>query len=260
MKASQASPVSEFRSVGVRYEPDEGPGRYRIGLVVPAEDAVSERDFRLMQPSDEVAVFTTRIETTQVCTVEELRKMGPLLSKTASLVLTDDRIDVLAFSCTSATVAIGFERVAASLRESRPEIPVVTPITAALAAFRTLDVDRVAVLTPYPDDVNATIRDFIEQHGVEVTKFAAFHGLLTDYEVSRIPPQAIYEAGLEMDDPRIQAVFISCTGIRAVEIADQLERALGKPVITSNQAMCWQCLRSAGYAAPVPGFGRLLRE
>jgi maleate isomerase len=252
------APHREIHSVKVRYEPDEGPGRYRIGLIVPAEDAVSERDFRLMLPDDSVAIFTNRIETTQIGTVEELKKMAPLLQKVATLVLTDDRLDVLVYSCTSATVAIGYENVASSLVSARAETPVVTPITAALAAFRALQVKKIAVVTPYPDDVNVAMYDYLEEQGAVIRGFYAFKGLLTDYEVSRLPPRAIYEAGLEADNPDVEAVFISCTGIRSVEIADELERSLRKPVVTSNQASFWQCLRYAGCSAKVPGFGRLL--
>ena len=250
--------ATRFREVTVPYALDDGPGRHRIGLIVPAEDAVSERDFRLMLPNDQVAVFTNRIETTQICSMEELRKMEPLLQQSASLVLSDDHIDVLAFSCTSATVAIGYGQVAAAMGAARPSTPIVTPISAALAAFQALEVGSLAVLTPYPDDVNAPIHDYLVSHKLDVLNFSAFKGLLTDYEVSRIPPQAIYEAGLQADDPRAEALFISCTGIRAAEIADRLEHALGKPVVTSNQAMFWECLRRSGFNQSVSGFGTLM--
>ena len=251
-------PGREFHAVGVPYEMDNGPGQYRIGLLVPAEDAVSERDFRLMLPDDSVAVFTNRIETTKVCTLDELKKMAPLLQKAASMVLTDDRVDVLNYSCTSATVAIGYESVANSLSAARPDVPVVTPVSAAVAAFQALGVESVAVVTPYPHEVNVAMYDYLEAEGVSVRGFHAFEGLLTDYEVSRLQPRALYKAGLEADNPEAEAVFLSCTGIRSVEIVEELENALGKPVVTSNQGAFWQCLRLAGCSAKVPGFGRLL--
>ena len=252
-------PNREIHAVSVPYEMDNGPGQYRIGLLVPAEDAVSERDFRLMLPDDSVAVFTNRIETTQVCTLDELKKMAPLLQRAASMVLTDDRVDVLNYSCTSATVAIGYENVASSLSVARPDVPVVTPISAAVAAFQALEVENVAVVTPYPHEVNVAMYDYLEAEGVSVRGFHAFEGLLTDYEVSRLQPRALYEAGREADNPEAEAVFLSCTGIRSAEIVEQLENALGKPVVTSNQGAFWQCLRLAGCSATVPGFGRLLR-
>ena len=251
-------PDREFHTVSVPYELDNGPGQYRIGLLVPAEDAVSERDFRLMLPDDSVAVFTNRIETTKVCTLDELKKMAPLLRKAASMVLTDDRVDVLNYSCTSATVAIGYENVANSLSVARPDVPVVTPVSAAVAAFHALEVENVAVVTPYPHEVNVAMYDYLEAGDVSIRAFHAFQGLLTDYEVSRLPPRTLYEAGLIADSPEVEAVFLSCTGIRAAEIVEELEDALGKPVVTSNQAAFWQCLRLAGCSAKVPGFGRLL--
>ena len=251
-------PNREIHTVSVPYEMDSGPGLYRIGLLVPAEDAVSERDFRLMLPDDSVAVFTNRIETTKICTLDELRKMAPLLQKAASMVLTDDRVDVLNYSCTSATVAIGYENVANSLSVARPDVPVVTPVSAAVAAFHALEVENVAVVTPYPHEVNVAMYDYLEAEGVSIRGFYAFEGLLTDYEVSRLQPRTLYEAGLAADNPEVEAVFLSCTGIRSAEVVEELENALGKPVVTSNQAAFWQCLRLAGCSSKVPGFGRLL--
>ena len=52
---------------------------------------------------------------------------------------------------------------------------------------------------------------------------------------------------------------MSCTALRAAEAVEEIERALGKPVVTSNQAMFWQALRTAGCDLAVPGYGRLLR-
>ena len=64
---------------------------------------------------------------------------------------------------------------------------------------------------------------------------------------------------LAADNPEVEAVFLSCTGVRSVAIAQELENTLGKPAVTSNQAAFWQCLRLAGCSAKVPGFGRLLQ-
>ncbi len=248
----------EIQPVKIPYQMGDGPGRYRIGLLVPAEDAVSERDFRLMLPDDSVAIFTNRVETTKIGTLDELKKMGPSLQKAAAMVLTGDRVDVLNFSCTSATVAIGYENVANSLSGARSDVPVVTPISAAVAAFQALGVEKIAVVTPYPNDVNVAMYDYLEAEGASICGFFAFEGLLTDYEVSRLPPRALFEAGLEADCAEVEAIFLSCTGIRSAEIAQELETELGKPVVTSNQAAFWQCLRLAGCLATVPGFGRLL--
>ena len=66
-------------------------------------------------------------------------------------------------------------------------------------------------------------------------------------------------AALTLDRAGADAIFISCTGLRAVDAVEPLEAETGMPVVTSNQAMAWHALRLAGYDAPVEGFGRLLR-
>lgn len=246
-----------FEPVSASYAFDDGPGRYRIGVVVPAEDAVTERDFRLMTPDDEIAVYISRVETTQLCSLSELAKMGPLLCKCASLIVPGDRLDVIAYSCTSGTIAIGYDKIVESFQTTDRRFHVVTPITAALEAFDRLGVKRIAVLTPYPDDVNQGICNFLKDGGADIRRFASFY-LDTDYEVSRIPPSAIHEAAATLDGDDIDGIFISCTGVRAAETVEGLEHQLNKPVVTSNQAMFWQSIRLAGFDRAVPGFGRLL--
>ena len=54
------------------------------------------------------------------------------------------------------------------------------------------------------------------------------------------------------------ARVISCTAIESADVIEELERELGKPVLTSNQALAWHCQRSGGVQQPVPGFGALL--
>ena len=249
-----------FRSEPVRvpYELDAGPGRYRIGLIALASDYATERDFINMRPSDEVVVYTSRVRNVNPVTVENLRAMAPRLTESASLIVPDGRLDVVAYSCTSGTVVIGFEAVAASIRAARPGVPCTTPISAGLAAFERLGVGRVAVLTPYVDDVNAAIARHLMGHGLEVPRFSSF-GIGDDNDMARLPPEVIHRAALEADSPQAEALFISCTAIRAVDVVERIEADLGKPVVTANQGMFWQALRYAGCDAAVPGYGRLLR-
>ena len=82
--------------------------------------------------------------------------------------------------------------------------------------------------------------------------------LESDVDMGRIPPDAIARAIAAADRPDADAVFVSCTALRAAEIVAGAEAAIGKPVVTSIQAMCWQSLRFAGFHAPLAGHGRLL--
>ena len=81
-----------------------------------------------------------------------------------------------------------------------------------------------------------------------------------DNEVARIDARSVEDAVLELGrHSSVDAVFVSCTSLRAAERIEALEAKLGKPVTSSNHALAWHSLRLAGYAAPLPGFGRLMR-
>ena len=73
-------------------------------------------------------------------------------------------------------------------------------------------------------------------------------------------PEIAYARAREVDDDRAEAVFISCTGFRTIEIIEKLESELGKPVISSNQASLADCLRKLGVAEVRPGFGSLFEH
>ena len=250
--------VAQANPVRATFELDKGPGRYRIGLIALASDYVSERDFMNMRPSDDVAVFVSRVLNTNPCTVENLRTMAPRLTDAVSLIIPDGRLDAVVYSCTSGTVVIGYDAVAASIHAARPGIPVATPITAGLAALAGFGARKIAVLTPYVDDVNGPIVRYIEENGPEVVALTSFL-FADDNDMAGISPEVIYDAAIEADRAEADALFISCTAIRAVDAVERIEQALGKPVVSANQALFWQALRAAGYGEPVPGYGRLLR-
>ena len=252
------SEITASRPVQVRYSLDAGAGRYRIGLIVLSSDHTIERDFMNMRPNDEVTIFASRVHNVNPCTIENLQSMAPLLTEATRLIIPDGSLKVVAYGCTSATVAIGFEAVAERIQEGRPGAIAITPITAALAGFAALDLSRIAVLTPYIDTVSLPMVRFLERHGIAVAGLTSFQ-IEDDNDMAKIPTDAILEAAREADRPDAEALFISCTAVRAVECIERIEAALGKPVLSSNQAMFWQALRATGYSAPVPGYGRLLR-
>ncbi len=250
-------PVSQ--PVRVPWTLDDGPGRYRIGLIALATDHATERDFTNMRPSDDVAVFVSRVHNENPCTPHNLRRMAPRLTEAAALILPHSRLDVIAYSCTSGTVTIGHEAVAERFRAAHPEAACVTPVSAALAAFESFAARRVAVLTPYLDEVNGPLRDCLEQHGVQVVAMSSF-GIADDNDMARLPPRVIRDAAVEADHPDAEALFVSSTAVRAAEVAAAVEQRLGKPVVTSIQALFWRSLRLAGCSASVDGYGRLLQR
>jgi maleate isomerase len=229
----------------------------RIGVVVPATDQVSEVAFAEMLRGHAVSMVVSRVAFENPVVMATLSRMVDDLTRATALLLPGGRIDVVAFSCTSGTVAGGVDAVARAIRAAKPGVAFTTPITAAVAAFRRLGARRVAVLTPYVDEVNDAIRHFLTAAGVEVVEFGSFH-LRTEQEIASVPPAAIVSAGRSIAVPGAEALFVSCTGLQAHSAIPALEAATGRPVVTSNQAQVWEALSLLGYARPVLGYGRLL--
>jgi maleate isomerase len=99
----------------------------------------------------------------------------------------------------------------------------------------------------------------IAQQGFEITRILAF-GLENDPDMTAIPPDALLAAALQANSDDADAVFISCTAVRAAGIVQRAEQLLGKPVITSNQALIWHALHLMNYTKPVTGFGSLFDQ
>ena len=252
--------IDGFRTtpVSTAYSLDRGPGRYRIGLIVLSNDYATERDFVNMRPADDVAVFVSRVPNTPACTVETLTAMAPHITTATSLLVPEGRLDAIAYSCTSGTVVMGYDSICERIHSVRPNVACVTPITASIEALKRFAALRLAVLTPYVDEVNAAIASYLQACGLSIVGFTSFQ-IEDNEEMAALPEEAIYQAALEADRPDADALFISCTAIRAVDVVERIEQSLGKPVVTANQAMFWQAMRYAGCNDEIAGFGRLLR-
>jgi maleate isomerase len=129
MSLAEQPPTAQ-RSVEPRLGVEPAP--HKIGLIALSSDMVTERDFSLMLPAcGEVMYYTSRVLLTLPVTVENLRRMGPDLSEAASLILPTGKLNVIAYSCTSASVVIGDDAVTAAIQQAKPGVPCITPPAAA---------------------------------------------------------------------------------------------------------------------------------
>ncbi len=235
--------------------------RARIGLIVLATDYTMEREWMNLMDIPGVAVYAARIKNDLQITPETLRAMEPRLTDTADLILPGSDLDVLAFGCTSASMAIGEQKVFERLQASKPGSKNTTPITAAFAAFRASGAKRVGVLTPYRADVNQIVADYMTMHGgIEVPVFGSFNEEM-DEKVARIDPDSI-KAGVDhvKSLADIDAVFVSCTSVRLANVAAEVEADMGIPVTSSNHAMAWHALRLGGVDDEMPAAGSLFTK
>jgi maleate isomerase len=244
--------------VDIEYQLDDPKAEPKcIGLVLLSTDLTLERDIEHMIPTGKVATYITRVSYDNPMTVENLATMETGLVQAAVDLLPGVQLDAIAFACTSGSIAIGPDKVFARLREGQPGVPATTPITAAMDGCKHLGISKIALLTPYHDEINQPILSFVEQSGIEVQSMSTFD-MDSDIDVARIPTHAIIEAARRADHKNAEAVFLSCTALRSAQCIAVLEDALGKPVLTSNQSMLWRALRLAGYSEKIQGYGKLM--
>jgi maleate isomerase len=180
--------------------------------------------------------------------------------ETASGLLADAAVEVIVFHCTAvSTFAPDMAEGIRGRIERATGKKCFTTADAVLCALSKLGARRVSLLTPYIDEVHLREIEFLEASGFHVEGGANL-GIDTNAQMSELEPQAILEWAQRNVSDACDVCFLSCTAIKSASIISALERACGKPVITSNQCMAWHLLRSSNIDAPVAGFGTLFED
>lgn len=122
--------------------------------------------------------------------------------------------------------------------EEEVNIETFTTSTAVLEALDVLDAQSLLIVTPYSDEINQKEKEFLEGNGFEVLDIKGLN-LTDNLEIGKLEPYVVYRLAKAMFAGDADAIFISCTNLRTFEIIEKLERDLGVPVITSNQATLW---------------------
>ncbi|MEI5680586.1 MULTISPECIES: ectoine utilization protein EutA [unclassified Mesorhizobium] len=250
-------PLPEIRMSQARPMLDDRPMAKRVGLIALATDHTSEVDFQRMVAGPRIGVYVARIDYANPTTPENLRKMQPSLTEGARLILPGEELDAICYSCTSASAVIGDDEITAAIQAAKPGVPVVTPTLASVRGLRALGVSKISVLTPYTVETSRPMAAYFASHGFELINFTCL-GFDDDREMARIPPALLIELARDAIAPGAEALFISCTALRAAGVAAEIERAIGRPVVTSNLASAWNCLRLCGDGKARPELGRLM--
>lgn len=229
----------------------------RLGLVVLQADETIEGEFRRIVPSD-VDLYVSRVPSGVDVTPDSLAEMENHIGQSASLFPTPAPFDVIGYGCTSGTSVIGVDRVAELVRSGASVKVVTEPISGLMAASRHFGVTRLAFLSPYIENVSSAMRSVLAENGIETPVFGSFE---TGEEavVARISPASLIEAAVDIGkNPDAEAVFISCTNLRTLDIISTIEDRVGKPVLSSNQVLIWHMCHLAGVKTGKVGFGQLL--
>ena len=231
----------------------------KVGLIALSTDQTIENDFNNICKNLPIDIFVNRIHNQNPLTKENLLKMQDDLELVASRILPDEKISTIAYGCTSGTIAIGETKVRDKILLAKPGCYVTTPVTSAVKAFKIMNINKIALFTPYPDAVNKTILEYFSQKNIEVLSFASLN-LNLDSEIASVDPNYILEMSSKLEMKNVDALFISCTALPVLNILNKLEDKLKKLVLSSNQTLIWDTIRSTGYKSPKKGYGKLLEN
>ena len=185
--------------------------------------------------------------------------MTEKLTEVTENILPNQTLDTVAYGCTSGTIAAGVDEITNKIQSAKPNCKVTTPITSAVNALKYLNLKKISVFTPYPQAINEKVINYIESEGFDIQSFASFN-LESDLDIGKIDPKYLLEVLTKIDTVNAEALFISCTALPAFKIIQALENKIKKIVLSSNQVLIWDSIRSIGHDLSIEGYGKLLRK
>ena len=236
------------------------PSPTTVGLLYPGFGA--EDDFPALEARCEQQVRLPLVHTSvgeDAHQVEALLDLGGAqrLAEGARA-LSTHRPDSVMWACTSGSFVFGWEGAQQQAAEVAELLGVPTSSTSIgfANALTAIGARQVSVAASYPHDVATHFVQFLARGGVDVLHLDS-HGIYTAAEVGRLRLDQVVEMVREADLPHAEAILVPDTAMHSLEWVDELELAVGKPVLTANQVTVWEGLRIAGGPTRLPGLGRL---
>lgn len=228
----------------------------RVGLIIPSSNRMVEQEMVRFFP-DDVVPHVTRLRMTG----SNRKSIGDLLPEVeaAAAALADAKCDVITFHCTANSMSEGADGEARLLeaikKAGAPQAA--TTSTAIVAALQALQATSVALVTPYNGAVTEHEVHFLNACGFAVPYAKGWDlGGSDAYCAER--PAVWYERMLATQD-KGEALFLSCANVQGIGIVEEVERRLGRPMITSNQAVIFESLRQIGWAGDARPPGRVFQ-
>jgi maleate isomerase len=227
----------------------------KLGIIVPSWNTVMEYELQRMG-GEGVSIHSQRIRH-DADTEENLAWLSTQAPAAAEL-LSHAKVNAICYGCTGS----GFLKTPeadvelAARIERSTGISSITSSAAIVQALRALRAKTISVASPYEPWLNEKLRLYLQAAGFEIV---AMKGLGTQAHGS-VTTATVRALALEVLRPQTEAIFISCSNLRTLDIIETLERESGISVVTSNQAAMWGSLRRIGDRRAVPGAGRLFRD
>lgn len=233
---------------------DRGLGsKARIGQLYPS-GGLCDHEMQRMAPEG-VHFLTTRMPFRKAGLEDDAALARNVESH--ALLLADARVDLIAFNCTAASLITGPAEINRRI-EAATGIGSVTTIEAVLEALAVTGLRRIALLTPYLPEIVATEVAFLADRDFQVVQSAGLP-CADPVEQGCIEPQRWLALARDLRAVPVDGLLISCAGIQIADVLGDIEQAFGRPVVASNQALLWTCLRRLGLPERPSGYGALLQ-
>ncbi len=225
-------------------------GRAKLGIVVPFSNTNLEPDMQMLRPQG-VSLHFARAggyDLDEVPDSDQMRQFALASLEEVIESLAATRPDVIIYGCTSATLAHGpeFDQQFAQRITDMVNKPAITAAGALVLALNSLGVQKIGFSSPYVEQLNVEAIEFLAQSGFQTVSSAYVGADLGNHGQGELTPERVIELGMEADSPEAEAIVLSCTDMRAVEAISELEEKLGKPVVSSNQALMFAAGKALG--------------
>lgn len=215
----------------------DNPSLQPMGLIVLQADETLEPEFQRHFVGHPSPIYVSRIPSQDAVTPEALTAMEQDLPAAARLLPKARPFSVVGYGCTSASTLIGSERVAEMIKRGCSTAEVTNPLRAAAAVAQHLGVSKLALISPYIEEVNEPLRQAFADRGLSTDVFGSF-GQSDEATVVRISTRSVIEAAVRLGATKdVEGVFLSCTNLRTYDAVPEIEARTGKPVLSSNSAL-----------------------
>ena len=228
----------------------------RIGLITLSSDFRIEKDFNSVIYGRDIDLYVNRIHCYNPLTNETLARMADDITDVVNDILPDQKIDCVAYGCTSGTIAAGYNTIKTKINLAKPEAKVTTPITATIKALKKLNIKKISVFTPYTKIINDSVLDYFNKENIIINSLTYFD-IASDLDIGKVDESYLFKVLAKIDLSESDALFISCTALPALSIIDKLEKKLNRVVLSSNQTLIWDALNLIGNKELVKGFGKI---
>ena len=231
----------------------------RIGLITLASDFRIEKDFNNIIYGKDIDLYCNRIKCYNPLTNEALKKMADDIPDVAKDILPDQKLDCVAYGCTSGTIAAGYQSIFEKVNSVKPNTKVTTPITSAINAMKSLNIKKLSIFTPYTNEINQSVINYFEKENIEIDELSYFD-IASDLDIGKVDPQYLFDSLSKINISKSDALFISCTALPVLSLITELEKKINKVVLSSNQTLIWDTLKEINYNNKVEGFGELFNN